>query len=282
MSANTAAGRAVSEADRAGQSHVLENLARVGLLAYGVVHVLIAWLALQLAWGDGGQEADQSGALGTLARQPFGRPLLWIITLGFFALAVWQAAEVLRLRGRLKAQGKQRAKAVQKVVETVAMAIVYLAFGILALRFALGSGQSAVQQQQQTTTGVFSWPGGRVLVGIVALVVIAVGVRQIAKGITRSFLEQIDLADAPPRARRLITRLGQVGFPAKGVALVLAGGLFGYAAITFDPAKASGLDGAMRTLVNAPFGQVLLTLVAVGFLAFGAFLFARARYPERS
>jgi uncharacterized protein YhhL (DUF1145 family) len=282
MSANTAAGRAVSEADRAGQSHVLENLARVGLLAYGVVHVLIAWLALQLAWGDGGQEADQSGALGTLARQPFGRPLLWIIALGFFALAVWQAAEVLRLRGRLKAQGKQRAKAGWKVVETVAMAIVYLAFGILALRFALGSGQSAVQQQQQTTTGVFSWPGGRVLVGIVALVLIAVGVRQIVKGITRSFLEQIDLADAPPRVRRLITRLGQVGFPAKGVALVLAGGLFGYAAITFDPAKASGLDGAMRTLVNAPFGQVLLTLVAVGFLAFGAFLFARARYPERS
>jgi hypothetical protein len=58
--------------------------------------------------------------------------------------------------------------------------------------------------------------------------------------------------------------------------------LLGYAAITFDPAKASGLDGAMHTILNAPFGAVLLTIVALGIVCFGAFLLARARYPERT
>jgi hypothetical protein len=73
-----------------------------------------------------------------------------------------------------------------------------------------------------------------------------------------------------------------IGFPAKGVALGLVGALLVYAAVTFDPSKASGLDGALRTILEAPFGQWLLTLVAIGIAAFGAFCFVRARYPERT
>src|SRR6478735_6775550 len=95
------ASRAADEADRAGQSDGLENLARVGLVAYGLVHLLIAWLALQLAWGGGGGEADQSGAMSTLAKSPVGKPLLWVIAVGLIALAVWQAAEALQWRGSL-------------------------------------------------------------------------------------------------------------------------------------------------------------------------------------
>jgi Domain of Unknown Function (DUF1206) len=282
MSAQGTARTAADEASRAGDSKGLENLARVGLVAYGVVHLLIAWLALQLAWGGGGQSADQSGALTTLAGQPFGKPLLWIVALGLLALAVWQGAEVFRWWGGLHASGKQRTKAVQKIVKSVARAVVYLALALTALKFALGSGQSSSQQQQQRTAGVFGWPGGRFLVGIAALVLIGIGAQHVYKGVKKSFLKQIDLAEAPPQAEKLITRLGQAGFPAKGVALALVGALLGYAAITFDPAKASGLDGAMHTILDAPFGAVLLTLVALGIVCFGAFVLARARYPERT
>ena len=55
-----------------------------------------------------------------------------------------------------------------------------------------------------------------------------------------------------------------------------------WAAVTFDPADASGLDGALRSILSVPFGQVLLTLVALGIAAFGAFCLVRARYPERT
>ena len=269
-----------------GRSDVLENLARVGLSAYGLVHLLVAWLALQLAWGGGGsgggKETDQSGALATLAENGAGRALLWLLALGLVALAVWQAAEVLRWRSGWSASGKERTKAVKKTVKAVAKAVVYLVLAVLTFRFAVGSGKSSAQSQQDHTAGVLGWPGGRFLVGVVALVIIAVGIQQIWSGVTKRFRKQIDLSEAPPRAERLITRLGQVGFPAKGIALALVGGLFGWAAITFDASKARGLDGAMRTILSAPFGAVLLTLVALGIAAFGAFCFARARYPERT
>jgi hypothetical protein len=266
----------------AGNSDGLEHLARVGLIAYGVVHVLVAWLALQLAWGGGGESADQSGAMATLAESTFGKPLLWVVAIGLIALAVWQAAEVLRWRHGWSASGKARTTAVKKSGKAIVKAVIYAALAVLAIRFATGGGQSSSQQQQQTTAGVFAWPAGRWLVGAAGLVLIGVGAYHVYKGVTKRFLKEIDLAEAPRTATRLVTRLGQVGFPGKGIALAVVGGLLVYAAITFDPSKAQGLDGALRTILQAPFGRILLTLVAVGIAAFGAFCFVRARYPERT
>ncbi len=276
-------GRATGAADRAGNSDTLEHLARIGLVAYGVVHLLIAWLAVQLAWGVGGSsaQADQGGALATLAQQPFGTVLLWVVALGMVALAAWQAAEVLRWRGGLSASGDARKKAVVTVVKSIAKAVVYVVIAVLAVRYATGGGQSG-GQQQQAAAGIFGWPAGRWLVGLIGLVIVGVGVYLVHKGVSKRFLQEVDLGSAPPQTTRLVTRLGQVGFPAKGVALGVVGGLLVYAALTFDPARATGLDGALRTILEAPFGRVLLTLVAVGIAAFGAFCFVRARYPERT
>src|SRR4051812_50098447 len=108
----SAQGTAPSRPGAAGEvanSDALENLARVGLIAYGVVHLLVAWLAIQLAWfGGGGKSADQSGAMSTVAESPVGKPLLWLIAVGVIALAVWQAAEGVPWRGPGAAHGKGR------------------------------------------------------------------------------------------------------------------------------------------------------------------------------
>ena len=266
----------------AANSDALEHLARVGLIAYGVVHLLVAWIALQLAWSGSEQSADQSGAMSTLAEQPFGRPLLWVLAVGLIALAAWQAAEVVRWRSGWSASGERRTKALKKSGGALVKAVVYIALAVLAFGFATGNGQSSSQSQQQTTAGVFGWPGGQFLVGAAGLILVGVGIWHIRKGVTKSFLKQIDTSDASPGATRLVTRLGQIGFPAKGVALAAVGGLLVYAAVTFDPSKAQGLDGAMRTILQLPFGRILLTLVAIGIAAFGAFCFVRARYPERT
>jgi hypothetical protein len=282
MGVQGAAGSAMRGARQAGESDGLEHLARVGLIAFGLVHLLVAWLALQLAWGGGGESADQSGAMRTLAESPLGTPLLWVIAVGLIALAVWQAAEVLRWRSGWSASGKARTKALRKSGNALVKAAVYITLAVLAIGFATGSSKSSSQQQQETTAGVFGWPGGQFLVGTAGLVLIGVGGWHIRKGITTHFLKQIDTSDASPSAVRLVTRLGQVGFPGKGIALALVGGLLVYAAITFDPSKAQGLDGALHTILEAPFGHILLTLVAIGIAAFGAFCLVRARYPERT
>jgi hypothetical protein len=283
MSARGTARSAEGAAQQAGNSDALENLARIGLLAYGVVHLLVAWLAIQLAWfGGNGKSADQSGAMSTVAESPVGKPLLWVIAFGFIALAAWQGAEVFRWRGQWSASGKARAKALQESGKALVKTVIYVGLAVLAIRYATGSGQSSSQQQQDTTSGVFSWPAGRWLVGVAGLVLIGVGIYHVYKGVSKRFLKEIDTSQASASARRLVTRLGQIGFPGKGVALVGVGALLAWAAIIFDPSKARGLDGAMHAILDLPFGAILLTLVALGIAAFGAFLFVRARYPERT
>jgi hypothetical protein len=262
------------KAEQAGDSASLELLARVGLIAYGVVHLLIGWLALHIAWGtSASKSADLSGALRTLADQPFGKILLWLVAVGLVALALWQASEAIW--GHRNREG---AKRVREQVTSGAKAAIYAALGVSAASVALGSRSLSSQSQQQTASGVLAWPAGHMIVVVTGLIIIGVGVAGMVKGVTKSFSEEIDTSSMSPVARKGVARLGQVGYIAKGVALGVVGGLLSYSALTFERQKASGLDGALHAILAQTFGRYLLTAVALGFLAFGLFALLESRY----
>ncbi len=268
------ADQASSAAESAASSSVLTGLARVGLIAYGIVHVLIAWIAVNMAWGSSSESGDKSGALGTLADDPIGRVLLWIIAVGLFALVLWQLSEAIW--GFRDENGKER---LRHRLTAAVKAVIFASLAISSVSAATGSTSSDAAQQQQQTSGVLALPFGQFLVVAVGLVVVGVGIAQIVQGVKKKFMRYIDKG-MTPSMRSAVEKVGVAGYIARGVAFILVGGIFGYAAITFDPAKATGLDGALRLIVTAPFGQILLTLVAVGFLAYGLFAFARARYQD--
>ena len=56
--------------------------------------------------------------------------------------------------------------------------------------------------------------------------------------------------------------------------------LFITAAIQQRAGKATGLDGALRSLRDLPAGTVILLVIALGLLAYGVYSFARARYAR--
>lgn len=110
----------------------------------------------------------------------------------------------------------------------------------------------------------------------VGVVVIAVGVRHIQKALTAGFID--DLVSGVAEVTILV---GRIGYAAKGVAFIVVGVLFGWAAIGYDPQKAGGLDAALHTIKEQPFGSVLLTVLAIGIAAFGVYAFAWARDARR-
>jgi hypothetical protein len=252
---------AARAAQKAQQSSLYDVSITLGLIAYGVVHLLIAWIALQLAWGKSNEEASQQGALQELAGKPFGGVLLWVVAIGLFALVIWKALEVAY--GYLDTWKK---------VSSAGRAVVYLVLGISAVRVAVGSGGSSTSSERSMTGRLMENPAGRVLVIIVGLVVIGIGVRQIYKAATKKFTE--DLSGIVPPA--MIT-LGRVGYAAKGVVFIIAGALFAWAGISYEPAKAGGLDTALRTLKQQPYGSWLLTFMALGLACFGIYCFFWSR-----
>lgn len=242
---------------------MIETGARVGYAANGVLHLLIAWIALQIAWGGSASDADQSGALGALATTPLGSVLLWVVAIGFGLLGVWQVTEAV-----VRHDTAERVKAISK-------AVVYLVLGWTAVTFIQGSASSGSDQASGVTAELMRQPFGRALVGAVGVAVIGVGVYHVVKGWRKKFLEDLD-----EHPGTVVVRLGRFGYIAKGVALGIVGGLFAAAAATGDPERAKGLDGALRTLLELPLGKALLTVVALGLAAYGLYSFGRARYAR--
>lgn len=255
--------KASSAAGRAGRSRGVKTLARGGMVVSGVLHLLMGWLALQLAWTGSDENADTSGALGALAQNPLGSALLWVGVVGFVALAIWQVAEAVTGR---EASDK---------VKAAAKAIVYLALAWSTFGFAQGGGSDSAEQSSDFTATLMEQPFGVVLVIVLGVAVIAVGGYHVYKGVKKKFLD--DLVGHPGR---FVERAGVIGYAAKGVAFVVVGALFVTAAVTNDPEEATGLDGALRSLLELPFGKVLLTVVALGLVAFGVYSFGRAKHAK--
>lgn len=245
----------------------LERLARIGFVGSGIIHLLIGWIALQVALGGGG-EADQGGALEAVRQAPMGGVLLWVCVLGFAALALFQLLEGLVGGG----ETTDRAKALGK-------AVLYAALGATTFGVARGGSTDSSQTSQDLTATLMAAPAGRLLVAAVALGVLAVGGYHIYKGLKKKFLEDLQTTGGGQTGRG-VEWAGVIGYVAKGVALLVVGGLFGVAAAQGDAKESTGLDGALKTLADQPFGSVLLVLVALGLILFGLYSFARARFAR--
>lgn len=256
------------------QHRYVQLLGRIGLVAYGLVHLTIAWLAVQVATGSqgSGTSTDKAGALQTLAAQPGGQALLWIITIGMAVLTLWRLTEAVVGRRSVPADRRTR-----KRVEHAIEAVVFGALAFTAFKLVTGAGAGS-GGGKTFTAELMSQPFGRLLVGAagVALVVIAAFV--VIKGVKKKFLEDLDLSSASPTARKAAIRLGQFGYPALGVSYGILGLLIVAAAVTHKPNTEVGLDAALATLAAQPYGTILLLVVAVGLACFGVYCLFDARF----
>jgi hypothetical protein len=259
---------------QAARSNAIAWLARFGLSARAFIYLMIGWLAIQTARGHRAHEANQRGAIADVAQHSFGMVVLWALGLGFTAYALWRLAEAF---AGTAAEGRKTGPRLKSLVR----GIVYAALAISTFAFIAGtSRQSQTSQQQSWTARTMQHDGGRWLVGIVGLVVLFVGLGMIVEGITRKFRRQLRMYEMSATTRRWVTRLGAVGTIARGIVFALAGALVLDAAVTFDPSKSSGLDGALRTLADRNYGPWLLGAVALGLIAFGLYGFAAARWAK--
>jgi hypothetical protein len=267
------------DARRAGaeleQSTALDAVARIGLVTYGAVHLVLAWLALQLAIGHTSKDASTAGAMRELAGQPLGTPLLWSITVGMFLLVLWRLEEAAV--GHREHTGVGRG---WRRVLSAGKAVVYGAIGASALRVATGHSSSG-RGPRGWTAQVLAWPAGPAIVAVAGLAVIGFGVGLVVVGWTGKFAERMDAGGRTGANGTLYRWLGRVGYVAKGCAVGVVGGLIGYAGLTHDPDRSGGLDQALQRLLQQPGGPALTVGIGAGLGCFGLFCFAWSRHLDR-
>jgi Domain of Unknown Function (DUF1206) len=270
---SVSATRATRTARRASRSPAAHILARAGLTARGVIYLLIGWVAVLVAIGRSSQEADQQGALQLLAGKPAGLVSLWLLGIGFAAYALWQLSEAaFGVTGEPNGAGRR--------LISLGRAVIYAGFAYLTFTVISGTQHNQTREQQDITATAMRHTEGRWLVGIVGLIVVIIGLVLVGQGARRTFTKYLRTSQMSPRTRRVVEVLGMVGTVARGLVFALAGVIVIDAAITHKASESGGIDKALLTLRNQPFGEFLMILAALGLAVFGCYGLCEARWRK--
>jgi len=246
----------------------IETMGRVALATQGLLYLIMGILAIQVAGGDRKAEPSQRGALQAVARQPLGKALLVVVTVGLVIHLGWRL--ILAVRGE---PGEDDKKSLAKRAGNIGRAAVYGGFTVAAIKLLIGSGSqsSGGGTEKKGTAKVLDFPGGKAIVVIAGLIVIGTGLWNVYRGLSRKFEDNLALGGMEEPARRGIVGAGVVGYAARGIAFGLVGVFLVRAGLESNPGEAKGLDGALRQVADASYGPWLLGVLAVGLILFGLY-----------
>jgi hypothetical protein len=257
-------------------SRIFRWLVRAGFVARGITYGVIGALALAIALGAGrmGTTPNQEGALALIARSTVGRPALALICAGLLAYAIWKLTQGLFGYGP---EGGGSAE-VKDRVGNFAGGVAYVTFFAVAVRVLVGSPGNSSREPRQASSGILGWPGGELIVGGAGVALIVISLYQLYDALCGGFLKDSKASEMNPRERRLFLVLGRIGLSARALVFVLIGYFLLRTAIDYNPASATGVDGALARLHHQPLGAWLVGLVGAGLLIFAAHSIFEARY----
>jgi hypothetical protein len=254
----------------------VEKLARLGYVAKGIVYLVIGFLALREALGAGGKATDPTGAVqsvGSIGSQPFGGVMLALLAAGLACYALWKLVQ-----GIMDADNKgSDAHGILRRVGYVGSAVIHGVLAFTAAQSIVGEEDTA-EDAAAASAMAYQPPLGQILVGLVGLVVIGVGLYQLYAAYEAKFRADLRLDLMSEAERSWVTRAGRVGTAARALAIGVAGAFLVLAAYQSDPSETRGLGAALETLQHQPLGPYMLGTIALGFLVYGAFMFAIAYY----
>lgn len=250
----------------------LQLLARLGYAAKGLFYAVIGTLALQLAFGRGGETTDSRGAIEHIGSAPFGKFLLVLVALGLVGLMLWRM-----LQATLDLEG--HGEGAKGWVKRGALAVSGLIYGglLLATVRLLTQGRSTGSNTASLTARIMEAPAGRIAVGVAGVALALWGLGEVAKGV-KGKLSNLRLQGVAARQAQLVKRISRFGLIARGAVFTLMGGFLVQAAVRFDPSEAKGLGETLGTVAQRPMGDVLLGVTAAGLLAYALYALLEARY----
>jgi len=254
-----------------------DPLARVGLVAKGVLYLILGLLAIQFARGDASSdEVSEAGAFEKLAEQPFGKFLLAALVVGLAALTIWHVIQAFtgdpvegdEATDKLKYAGKAITYGV----------LTFSAFKIAKDSWSGGAAQaeSGNEQNQQAASFLFDLPGGAFLVGLLGVVLLCIAAYQFYKYVYNT--EHMERIAPPGQTGSTLRMMGRIGYFARGTVVAISGIFFIVAAVQHDPNESKGISGALAELAQNGWGRIVLWFVAIGLALFGIFCFAEAKY----
>ncbi|SFA72826.1 protein of unknown function [Poseidonocella pacifica] len=250
---------------------------RAGYGARGLVYTIVGGLAV-LAAVRGSNAQGTTNALADLKAQSWGTLVLWIIAVGLVAYAVWRFIDAAM---DLEDHGHD-AKGIVARTGQVVTGLIHGALGISVAGIALGGNSgSGGGGAQDMTARLMQMPFGPWIVGFAGVCTIGAGIYYVQKGVLEKYKRNLRLTSTTQKLDPAL----KAGLIAEGIVVAIIGVSIVYAAVQTNPAQAGGVGQALDAVRSAPFGRVLLGILALGLMGFGVENFVEAIYrivPRRS
>lgn len=254
----------------------LRWVARAGIVAEGVIYLLVGGLALASAFDPAEHPGGSSDAMSKLVHVPLGHVMLALLALGLVAYVLWQL--VLAVLDPECREGRWTIRRMTLRLHHVWSAALHCVLVGLAAWQLLGFGHGGNdgQAQKHLTAMALGLPGGRWFVGGVGAGIMAFALVQWILAFRPQKDTRMDLTDTSLRVP--ILTLLVLGYAARGALFGIIGILLVHAAWQHDPSQAAGISGALQSMRDQAYGPWLLGAVAIGMVAFGLAQIAKARY----
>ncbi len=252
---------------------MIEHIRKVGLITKGVIYALVGVLTLSAALGLGGQIAGKNGVIDFLENQRFGQIILILIGLGLAGYAVWRMCSAFL---DTKNEGQDE-KAYAKRTGYFISGLVYAGLGYSTLRNGFTGHGSSGSSKDHLASILLRQSWGEMAMYLIAAILLGVGIYQFYKGLQKKFLQDINRRGRV-ESRELLEKSGRFGFIARGVSFLIFAWFTFNAASQGSALEIRGLEGVFTYLQDLPLGNILMALLALGFVAYGVYQYFLARY----
>jgi hypothetical protein len=250
----------------------VERLVRFGFVAKGTVYLIMGLLAAQAVAGTD-EAAGTFGVLTQIITQPFGKFLLLVLTIGLAGYVLWRWVQAAI---DPEHEGKLNKKLILQRIGYAMSGLGYASIAYTAISMMIGAEEND-DTIEDLAAELMEQPWGLWLLLIGGIAVVGVGISFIYGAYTGAYISEFRPAIGQT-LERWTTRIGKLGYAARGVAFVLMGIFIILSAILADSDTAGSLGASLRQLQQQPLGSLWLGLIAFGFIAYSVYMFLVAWY----
>lgn len=212
------------------------------------------------------RSADRGNAIDLIGSKPFGKIVLMIIAIGLVGYAAWRVISGINDAERHGSDAKGLIVRAGSIIRGFFYG--WFAYEIVRLLMHHGGGSGSDQTSRHWTARVMQHPFGRWAVGAAGLAVIGYGAYQIYRAATNKVRDHLD-----PKIDDSLVAISRFGIAARAIIFGVIGVSLIRAAVLYNPNAARGTSGAVHQ-----FSGWMLTIIALGLIAYGAYAFINARY----
>ncbi|MEP7214420.1 MAG: DUF1206 domain-containing protein [Acidobacteriota bacterium] len=253
----------------------MARLAKLGFAAKGFLYVTAGGTGILASLSVSGRPVGVRGALALLAGAPAGRLAVALVAAGLVGFILRRFVQsVVPPAGR----PKRRIMRVLRPIGYMLSGLGHIGVGLAAMQLALGlNADPASGTTTMLALLLGAGPVGAWFVMPISLIVLGLGGFNFYMAATAGF--QVDLErDRMSKAwRRTALVAGTIGYAARGLAFVLAGGMLFYTGWM----GRRQMGGFLNLLQNTEFetvGMILLFVISAGLIAYGLYLITVAKF----